>query len=100
MAAALKLWKTSCIHRPFAGAATRSKPSTQNQSMKSILRALAEIVLLPVTGCIFPGNRDYLDDCTLMPVRLDPKNKGLEQKDPNNGNCPIPAQMPAYARRA
>jgi hypothetical protein len=30
--------------------------------MKSILHLLADIVLLPVTGCIFPGNRDFSDD--------------------------------------
>jgi len=27
--------------------------------MKTILRLLADIALLPVTGCIFPQNRDF-----------------------------------------
>jgi hypothetical protein len=30
--------------------------------MKSILQLLANIALLPVAGCIFPGNRDLSDD--------------------------------------
>jgi hypothetical protein len=30
--------------------------------MKKILHFLAKIALLPVSGCIFPRNRDYLDD--------------------------------------
>jgi hypothetical protein len=30
--------------------------------MKSILRILADLALLPVTGCIFPPNRDYCGD--------------------------------------
>jgi hypothetical protein len=30
--------------------------------MKSILRILADIALLPVSGCIFPPNRDFSDD--------------------------------------
>jgi hypothetical protein len=30
--------------------------------MKSILRILADIALLPVSGCIFPPNRDLSED--------------------------------------
>jgi len=32
------------------------------QPMKFILLALTGIALLPVTGCVFPGNRDHSDD--------------------------------------
>jgi hypothetical protein len=30
--------------------------------MKSVLQILTAIALLPITGCIFPGNRDYEDN--------------------------------------
>jgi hypothetical protein len=30
--------------------------------MKSVLQILTAIALLPIAGCIFPGNRDYEDD--------------------------------------
>jgi hypothetical protein len=30
--------------------------------MKIILNFLAKLALLPVSGCIFPRNRDYSDD--------------------------------------
>ena len=41
--------------------------------MKSILRLLADLALLPVRGCTFPGNRDYSDDCPCTPVTLNQK---------------------------
>jgi hypothetical protein len=41
--------------------------------MKSILRILADLALLPVRGCAFPGNRDYSDDCPRTPVTSNQK---------------------------
>jgi hypothetical protein len=45
------------------------------QIMKSILRILADIALLPVSGCILTGNRDYSGDCTR--VKLNHQNGGI-----------------------
>jgi len=38
--------------------------------MKSILRILADLLLLPVTGCIFPGNRDYSEETGNPPATI------------------------------
>jgi hypothetical protein len=44
----------------LSGAATAMNPD-HHQIMKSLLHLLRDIILLPTTGCIFPGNRDHSD---------------------------------------
>jgi hypothetical protein len=48
--------------------------------MKSILRIFADIVLLPVTGCIFPANRDYSDADAPAPATLNLQGDKVELK--------------------
>jgi hypothetical protein len=57
--------------------------------MKSLLRILARIALLPVAGCIFPPNRDY----SYGPDRLRSENceKNAPVVDPGKVSKPIAA---------
>jgi len=61
--------------------------------MKTILRRLADIILLPVTGCIFPGNRDEVAEM-IRPAapghRLNPAgpSKPLKYLKLSNHNLP------------
>ena len=57
--------------------------------MKSFANILAEIALLPISGCIFPGNRDFSDEpvpssATLSgrskPVRTAERKKALKPR--------------------
>jgi hypothetical protein len=54
--------------------------------MNSILRILANIALLPVTGCIFPANRDYSDDRTRVRVPLNQPSSCIGTKAADSGN--------------
>ena len=69
MAAARKLWKDAAMP-PNYWAETHGV-----LNMKSILRILTDIVLLPVTGCIFPGNRDYTAEMTDQPATSNRRKK-------------------------
>ena len=51
--------------------------------MKSILRFLADLALLPVTGCIFPDNRDNSEAPANPPAAGDrPDRPGRAQPCP------------------
>jgi hypothetical protein len=63
---------------------------TTHQPMKTILRLLADIALLPVTGCIFHGNRDFSDGCN-RPKSLNQQQQPSEMT-PRSQPRPSPAQ--------
>jgi hypothetical protein len=58
--------------------------------MNSILLMLAKIAVLPVAGCIFPGNRDYMNDKVHAPVKLNRRNWRGKPKPPEDSISPIP----------
>ena len=43
--------------------------------MKTFSRILADIALLPVSGCIFPDHRDFSDDLNSSSATLSGRNK-------------------------
>jgi hypothetical protein len=67
------------------------RPLKPNQTMKFILHLLAYTALLPVTGCIFPGNRDYSDDDIGATVVSNRQYLRRKRKLTNERNLPKPA---------
>jgi hypothetical protein len=70
-----------------------------NQIMKSILKMLANLALLPVAGCIFPGNRDHSDNVTRTHVPFNHPQKEGKQKCLDQRNLPVSVASPAQANR-
>jgi hypothetical protein len=67
--------------------------------MKTILRMLAYIALLPVTGCIFPRNRDYSGDVTLNRPNGWIETKAFKPEKPFDAHECIPQPGVTFAKQ-
>jgi len=66
--------------------------------MKSFLLLLRDIILLPTTGCIFPGNRDHSDiqSCRGHEHHEEHRTIAEHKEYPVNPLSGLPASIPKH----